>query len=439
MPDAHNTTQMRSWLAVLATLALGASGAGVSGQAPAAPRPMPSHQQAPAAPAAAAPAAATNIESAQTLVKSTCIGCHSDRTRSGGLSLQSFDVQTAGEHAETAEKMIRKLRAGQMPPPGSRRPAEAALDGLADVLEREADAHAADVVPGRRTFQRLNRAEYHELGARPARARRQRRRLPAARHEERELRQHRRRAAAVADLDAGLPDGGRGNQPPRGRRRRGDAARGDLPGVAVDLAAGACRGRAVRHARRRLGRRTRSRRTASTASACPSTTRPPARCTATAAPRCTPHEAPEQVEISIDGARVALLDIDRWMSTSDPDGVNLRTEPIAITAGPHRVSAAFIRRFEGPAQDLISPLDWSIASTSIADAYGIHDAAAPARHGDHRAVRGHRRVGDAEPPQDLHLPAGDRAAADGVRARDRRPRWRRRRSAARWPSAISTR
>jgi hypothetical protein len=42
--------------------------------------------------------------------------------RSGGLSLQSFDVQTAGEHSETAEKMIRKLRAGQMPPPGSRRP-----------------------------------------------------------------------------------------------------------------------------------------------------------------------------------------------------------------------------------------------------------------------------------------------------------------------------
>src|SRR5262249_58167434 len=44
---------------------------------------------------------------------------------------------------------------------------------------------------------------------------------------------------------------------------------------------------------------------------------------------------------------------------------------IKVTAGPHRVSAAFIRRFEGPAQDLISPLEWSIASTSIADAYGF--------------------------------------------------------------------
>jgi hypothetical protein len=82
-------------------------------------------------------------------------------------------------------------------------------------------------------------------------------------------------------------------------------------------------------------------------------------------------EAPEQVEISIDGARAALLDVDRWMSTSDPDGVNLHTEPVAITAGPHRVSAAFIRRLEGPEQDLISPLGWTLASTSIADAYGF--------------------------------------------------------------------
>ena len=68
---------------------------------------------------------------------------------------------------------------------------------------------------------------------------------------------------------------------------------------------------------------------------------------------------------------MALLDLDRWMNSADPDGVNLRTEPIAITAGPHTVSAAFITRFEGPVQDLITPLEWSIASTSIADAYGF--------------------------------------------------------------------
>ncbi len=82
-------------------------------------------------------------------------------------------------------------------------------------------------------------------------------------------------------------------------------------------------------------------------------------------------ERPEQIEISVDGDRVALLDIDRWMHVSDPNGVNLRTDPVAVTAGPHRVSAVFIRQFEGPAQDLISPHEWSLSSTSVANAYGF--------------------------------------------------------------------
>src|SRR5262249_337580 len=53
-------------------------------------------------------------------------------------------------------------------------------------------------------------------------------------------------------------------------------------------------------------------------------------------------EKPEQIEISIDGARAALLDIDRWMTTSDPDGVNLRTDPIKVTAGPPLLSAPLL-------------------------------------------------------------------------------------------------
>jgi hypothetical protein len=82
-------------------------------------------------------------------------------------------------------------------------------------------------------------------------------------------------------------------------------------------------------------------------------------------------ERPEQIEISVNGERVAIFEIDRWMHVSDPDGVDIRSEPIFVPAGAHRVSAAFIRQFEGPVQDLISPHDWSIASTSIADAYGL--------------------------------------------------------------------
>src|SRR5262249_9484621 len=95
----------------------------------------------------------------QTVVSRTCAGCHNDRTRSGNLSLAGFEVANASSHRDVAERMIGKLRAGQMPPAGMPRD-EAALSGLADALEAETDAHVAEAAPGRRTFQRLNRAEY---------------------------------------------------------------------------------------------------------------------------------------------------------------------------------------------------------------------------------------------------------------------------------------
>ena len=72
-------------------------------------------------------------------------------------------------------------------------------------------------------------------------------------------------------------------------------------------------------------------------------------------------DALEQVEISIDGERVALLEMDRWMHVSDPNSVEMSTEPILVAGGAHRVTAAFIKRTDGPVQDLISPHDWSLA------------------------------------------------------------------------------
>src|SRR5262249_48537466 len=77
------------------------------------------------------------------LVKQYCTGCHNDRGKAGGLSLGSFETGTAAEHAATSEKMIRKLRAGMMPPAGARRPDAAALLGLAEALETRVDAAAA--------------------------------------------------------------------------------------------------------------------------------------------------------------------------------------------------------------------------------------------------------------------------------------------------------
>jgi len=95
------------------------------------------------------------------VVQQYCVRCHSDRRLSGNLSLESFDVDAAHEGAETAERMILKLRAGMMPPPGERRPSADTLLALVETLESLVDEAASrdPNLPGRR-FQRLSRAEY---------------------------------------------------------------------------------------------------------------------------------------------------------------------------------------------------------------------------------------------------------------------------------------
>src|SRR5581483_10475413 len=95
------------------------------------------------------------------LVKQYCSGCHSEKGKAGGLSLVGFAVEDAPAHADVAEKMIRKLRAGMMPPAGARRPEPEALLALAGSLEMRIDREAAlHPRPGHRPFQRLNRLEY---------------------------------------------------------------------------------------------------------------------------------------------------------------------------------------------------------------------------------------------------------------------------------------
>jgi hypothetical protein len=95
------------------------------------------------------------------MVTQYCAGCHSDRAKAGGLSLQGWTPANAETSLETTEKMIRKLRAGMMPPAGARRPEEAQLTQLASSLEQRMDLLAGPTPdPGWRPFQRLNRAEY---------------------------------------------------------------------------------------------------------------------------------------------------------------------------------------------------------------------------------------------------------------------------------------
>tara|TARA_Y100000588_G_scaffold88376_2_gene94328 strand:+ start:303 stop:2453 length:2151 start_codon:yes stop_codon:yes gene_type:complete len=70
----------------------------------------------------------------------------------------------------------------------------------------------------------------------------------------------------------------------------------------------------------------------------------------------------EDVDVSIDGERVALLHYTRSGAGADGrGGSGVRTEPIMLRAGQHKVSAAFVRRGDGPYEDLLRPHEWSLA------------------------------------------------------------------------------
>jgi hypothetical protein len=123
--------------------------------------PVPALVAKPAAPTSSAPLAPATLTD---VVQRYCVVCHNDAMLTGNLSLQRFDVARAAEMSEAAERMIRKLRVGMMPPPGMPRPAGDTLQQLVETLESTVD-QAARAHPnlGERRFQRPSRAEYERL------------------------------------------------------------------------------------------------------------------------------------------------------------------------------------------------------------------------------------------------------------------------------------
>jgi mono/diheme cytochrome c family protein len=91
-----------------------------------------------------------------------CVTCHNDKIKRANFSLEKLDLATVGDHPEIWEKVIRKMRAGVMPPPGIRRPSVKEYEGLRDWLENEMDQKAAarGLNPGYVVLHRLNRTEY---------------------------------------------------------------------------------------------------------------------------------------------------------------------------------------------------------------------------------------------------------------------------------------
>ena len=110
--------------------------------------------------APAAPAA--DVATHAGLVEKSCVSCHNDKTKTAGLSLQGLSLTDVPAHGEVWEKVLRKVRSGEMPPPTVRtRPEPEASAAFAAFLERTLDSEAAARPnPGRAPVHRLNRAEY---------------------------------------------------------------------------------------------------------------------------------------------------------------------------------------------------------------------------------------------------------------------------------------
>ncbi len=294
-----------------------------------------------------------------------CVGCHSEKGKAGGLSLATFDPAHADQQAETTERMIRKLRAGMMPPPGARRPDPATLNAFVSSLENTVDAAAAlHPNPGRRTFQRLSRAEY--------------------------ARSVRELLAVDVDVSAFLPPD---------TISFGFDNMSEVQDMSPTLMEGYLRA-ASKISNVAIGDKT--------ASPTEFTVKVPRTTSQMVHVDGTPygtrggvslmhtfpadgeytfrvmlHSIPtgelygsvssrnEQIEVAVNGQRVALLDINYRMDEKDPNGMNITTPRIHVKAGPQHVTAAFIQRFEGPVDDLVAPIDYTLADTEPGDAVGI--------------------------------------------------------------------
>ncbi len=302
-----------------------------------------------------------NASDAAALADQYCASCHSDDQRKGGLSLESFDFAHPEKNPESAEKIIRKLRAGMMPPPGRQRPSDGQINAFASVLESRIDAvAAAHPYAGFTPLHRLNRIEYANSV----------------------------KALLGLDVDATelLPP----DDLSHGFNNMADVLTVSPALLEAYISA------AGKISREALG----------DVHAAPvmTTYMIPRVISQTRHVDGTPfgtrggisikHTFPadgeyvfkiafythqqgylfgqaqakgQQLEIAINGERVALVDVDPKFKDTD----DLRTAPIKIKAGQQAVSAAFLNRFDGPVQDEVQPYDQSLIDVNVANMPGL--------------------------------------------------------------------
>jgi hypothetical protein len=278
------------------------------------------------------------------VVRQYCQVCHNNVMLTGNLSMEGFAVETVADAAETGEKMIRKLRAGMMPPPGMPRPGPDTLLALVETLENDIDAAAAlNPNPGIRTFPRLNRPEYesmiYDLLALKVNAGDW---LPLDAKSENFDNIADAQALSPTLLEAYLNGAreisrlavGDANAPAINRTYTQPEYLSQHPWDRIEGAPFGTRGgMVVDHI-------------------FPVDAEYFLEMTFRAGGNSRLHD----IDVSIDGENVATLPYEGFER-----GVALRTEPIFMRAGQHQVSVAFVRKSEGPYEDLIRPHDWSLA------------------------------------------------------------------------------
>ena len=302
----------------------------------------------------------TTVERERELVEQYCVVCHGVDTQLGNFSWATVDVAHPERNARQVEKIIRKLRAGMMPPAGMPRPEAEALEAVALSLETRLDrAVASRPHAAPPALHRINRREY--------------------KNSIRDL------LAIEVDVNALLPPDGR---------------TGNFDNMADALTVTPALMQAYIRAADKIAR---------LAVGDPDA---PAAMTKYDVPKVvnqmrhvegTPfgtrggtsnvHNFPadgeytfavelhyyytgeligsnlpeslqgQEIEVSVDGERVAVFTIDPLQEESS---AVMQTPPVAIKAGPRRVAAAFVSMFDGPVEDQYRLVEQTLMDISIA-------------------------------------------------------------------------
>ena len=291
------------------------------------------------------------VAAQEALVKQYCAGCHNERLKSGGFSFAKLDLAHVEQQAEQAEKVITKLRSGMMPPAGLPRPERTVLNNFAASMEYTVDlASAKNPNPGRPALHRLNRTEYANsvrdllnlsVDAEGL--------LPAD-----DMSHGFDNMAEVLNISPTLMDSYIRAAGKVSRLAIGDAKMQPVVETyhlgqsysqmrhVEGAPIGTRGGLAVMHnfpadgeyvIKTTLHFTTNTWLFGSTGKG-------------------------EQVEVAVNGARVALFDVNPLMKVDD----DLRTKPVKIKAGPQMISVAFVRKQDGPLQDFVMPNERSLGN-----------------------------------------------------------------------------